>query len=55
MKLKFNYFSLSILILSLIILANCRINNKKSEEDVKIDPVAIHIALGQTQQQTQGK
>ena len=51
MKLKFNYIFLALFAIILIISTDCR---KKVRKGPIVDPLAIHIALGQTQQQTQG-
>ena len=59
MKLKFSNLFLAIFMITLIN-SYCRRNKEKNEEknrenDSVLDPLAIHIALGQTQQQIQGE
>jgi hypothetical protein len=55
MKLKSNYvLSFIYLIISITSVCSLQRGDDKNRENKFVDPLAIHIALGQTQQQTQG-
>ena len=52
MKLKLSYVSFYLFLIFSITSVNT--NHRKEKDHKFVDPLAIHIALGQTQQQTQG-